>query len=403
MKDLKDDEGENINRIAIFVRGKMAQENMLDDFSERGVYASYIIGELHFDELDTYDGSKGTRDADAATSSRQKIVEDDDRYQSLKRFVGDQLKHIQSRWQDLRTEEGSKKAMEIPAVNEWIEGLGKDTKKRAKAWLGKVNRIRIDEADEFKQLVKHAVLAFEFFNARENIDALEKVDDANLSAVVEIFRELDALESSLYGQIIEQRVEIIQTLRTKVDDDAKEKAVQEYIFDHLWLLDPHWERIEATTAQMEKRVDKLFKDVTAKLTDEQKKGRVDIQYRQTAGKHIIVELKRPERIVSTAELVEQVTKYRSGMDRILDKMGRGDDGVEVVVLLGREPSDWGTDRERNRSRGTLSAQDARIVFYDQLLEDAERAYKDYLEQKSKVDRLHALIAAIDDYAPSEKD
>ena len=34
----------------------MAQEDMLADFSERGVYASYLIGELRVEGMDVYDG-----------------------------------------------------------------------------------------------------------------------------------------------------------------------------------------------------------------------------------------------------------------------------------------------------------------------------------------------------------
>lgn len=48
---------------------------MLADLSERGVYASYLIGELHVDDFDQYDGP-GTdtlEDDDATTSSRQRI------------------------------------------------------------------------------------------------------------------------------------------------------------------------------------------------------------------------------------------------------------------------------------------------------------------------------------------
>ena len=41
---LKDEEGDNLNRIAIFVRGKLAQEDILTDFSERGVYPSVAQG-----------------------------------------------------------------------------------------------------------------------------------------------------------------------------------------------------------------------------------------------------------------------------------------------------------------------------------------------------------------------
>ena len=56
---LKDEVGENLNRIAIFVRGKMAQEDILGDFGERGVYASYLIGELYVDEFDKYHEPNG--------------------------------------------------------------------------------------------------------------------------------------------------------------------------------------------------------------------------------------------------------------------------------------------------------------------------------------------------------
>lgn len=71
VKHLKDEDGDNLNRIAVFVRGKMAQEDILSDFSERGVYASYLIGELRVDALDRYNGPGTDPDEDAATSSRQ--------------------------------------------------------------------------------------------------------------------------------------------------------------------------------------------------------------------------------------------------------------------------------------------------------------------------------------------
>ena len=44
--------------------------------------------------------------------------------------------------------------------------------------------------------------------------------------------------------------------------------------------------------------------------------------------------------------------------------------------------------------------DARIVFYDDLLANAQTAYADYLEEHIKVDKLWGVFAAIDDFAPS---
>jgi hypothetical protein len=78
---LKDEEGDNLNRLAVFMRGKLAQEDILDDFAQKEIYADYIIGELHCEELDVDDQS------DIATSSRQALQQDDPRFEALRRVA----------------------------------------------------------------------------------------------------------------------------------------------------------------------------------------------------------------------------------------------------------------------------------------------------------------------------
>ena len=387
---LKDDFGENLNRIAIFVRGKIAQEDMLAEFTERGVYASYLIGELRIDALDTDDAE------DAATSSRQKIVEDDPRYVALKTFLGAELKHIQNRWSELRREEGVKHATEIPVVRDWIDSLPRDYAGKAKTWLGRIHRINVDDLGERRQLIKHAVLAFEFYRWNHNLDQLDAITDENLDVAIRMFQQLDTLEAGLYGQIVRQRISVIKTLRDKVDQNAREKAIQEYIFDHLWLLDPSWERVEASE-HMEARVGTLFSEINADLTDEEKNGRLDIQYRKTAGQHVIIELKRPDRVVSVFDLGKQIEKYRSGMLRILDAMGTPHEPVEFVCLLGKPPREYADAGGKEVVKGTLEVQKARYLDYGELLENAYRAYQDYLSHKHAIGRLDGLIKAIEDY------
>lgn len=48
---------------------------------------------------------------------------------------------------------------------------------------------------------------------------------------------------------------------------------------------------------------------------------------------------------------------------------------------------------------TLATVDARIVFYDELLTNAQQAYADFLEAHIKVDKLWGVFEAIDDFAP----
>ena len=400
-RQLKDEQGDNLNRIAIFVRGKMAQEDILADFSERGVYASYLIGEVRAEGLDLYDGPGTTPDEDAATSSRQRLVEDDERYRKLQGFLGAELKHIQNRWADLRAEDGAKRALEIPAVKKWMEGLKPAVRAKARLWLGKINRVNIDDVDERKQLIKHAVLGFEFFRLHENLEALDQISADNLPAALDLFMELDGLEANLYGQIVQQRIKVIQTLQDKVDENALEKAIQEYLFDHLWLLDPSWERAEGTEV-MEKRVQAMFKTVTASLTPEERKGRLDIGYRKAAGEHVIIELKRPERVVSRSEMLDQSEKYLSGMMRLLEAQGTPHEPIEIVFVLGKVPREWANPGGKGRVIDQLKTNRARVVFYDGLLANAEKAYRDYLSRRKVVDTLGEVIAAIDDYAPPAK-
>lgn len=397
-KQLRDEEGDNLNRIAIFVRGKMAQEDILSDFSERGVYASYLIGELKAEGLDLYDGDSTERDDDAATSSRQKLVEDDERYIALKEFLGAELKHIQNKWAEWRAEEGANKALEIPAVAQWMQSLKPAVRTRARKWLGKLNRIKMDDVNEQKQLIKHAVLGFEFYRLHENLEALDQISDDNLKTALEVFAELDGLEANLYGQIVQQRIKVIRTLQEKVDDNALEKAIQEYLFDHLWLLDPSWERVDGTEV-MERRVSNMFEEVDADLSAEEKLGRLDIGYRKAAGEHVIIELKRPERILSRSEMLDQSEKYLSGMMKLLEAQGVPHEPVEIVFVLGREPREWSNPTGRERGLEQLRTNHARIVYYDGLLHNAEKSYSDYLQQRGVVDSLGQVIAAIDDYAP----
>ena len=100
------------------VRGKLAQEDILEDFTEGGLYTKYLIGEIHADFLDL-DGKE-----DIATSNRQEIIKDDPRYQLLRNWVKDELKYVKNQWTDLRNKKGEKEARQIPAIEEWVEGLG---------------------------------------------------------------------------------------------------------------------------------------------------------------------------------------------------------------------------------------------------------------------------------------
>jgi hypothetical protein len=94
--DLLNEDDDNLNEIIVMARGRLAQETTLASFGEDGIYASYVIGEVNADWLD--DDEK----EDIATTSRQALIEDDPRVQTLRDELRRELKHIQNRWRGLR-------------------------------------------------------------------------------------------------------------------------------------------------------------------------------------------------------------------------------------------------------------------------------------------------------------
>ena len=391
-RQLKDEEGDNLNRIAIFMRGKMAQEDILDEFGQKEIYADYVIGELHCEDLDD-----DSRD-DIATSSRQSIKEDDPRYQAVRDLILAELRYIASQWSDLRREDGAKQAANVPEVSSWLEALEGSTKTKAERWVGRLNVIRSETDTDKKELLKASILAFESYRRKEQLEKLEAIGDESLSEVLSIFRDIDDLELSYYGQIVRLRVGVIEVLQEKLRKDDKELVLRDYIFDHLWLLDTSWERAKGTE-HAETTVNKFLKEDTKKLSKPEKKNRIDIGYRTTSGKHVIVELKRSSVAVPIDTLIKQIRKYRDGAKKILEKTSYKNWPIEIVCVLGKVPPEYGTATGPEGVKKSLEAVNARIVFYDELLTNAQQAYGDYLEAHVKIDKLWGVFQAIDDFAP----
>ncbi len=373
-------DGEVQNKISILIRGKMAQDDILQEFNEAGQYANYLIGEIEADLIDA------DEEKDVATSSRQNVNEDDPRYISLKSFVRAHLKTIQSQWTGFRNKEGADAARLNPVIKEWCDKLKGEYKKRANHLFGKINQMTLSD-DEKNQLFIHAIIAFESSKHRSSLDNLEMIATNDLSALIPIFENFDDIEAGLYYQITSERVDVINALKEKVDENQKEKVIQKYLFNHLWLLDPAWERATGSS-HMEEKVITAFDEVDKKiLTDAERNGRLDIRYKAISGKHIIIELKRPSVATTINSLVNQVDKYKDALSKCLDSIGKPEELVEVVCVLGKHPSDWNKEQKRN----SLNVQNIRVVLYDELIEQAYNAYSAYMEKSVEVGKLSKLL------------
>ncbi|WP_111032579.1 hypothetical protein [Curtobacterium sp. MCLR17_042] len=353
VSDLKDPgTKDNLNKIGLIMRGKLAHEDLLEEFNENGVYASYLIGELVADFLDDDDLE------DIATSSRQRIIEDDPRYRALAHWLRGQVSRIGATWLDLRAAAGRSEAFDNPLIEQWFATLPPKIRPKADKLFGKIGQLTVDSAEERRELYAQAVLGFENLRYRENLEALDRLEAADFQRLSTVFGDISDIQAAMYHRIVQQRLEVIDKLRENVEEDALEVVLQEHLYDNLWLLDPGWER--ATDWSMEETVGKAFAGLKKKLTKAEKKSRIDIRYKRTGGVHVIVELKRAKRIVTEAELSSQVEKYRSALRKYLRSIG-SDELFETICVVGRPLAGWDDHEVKQEQIRSLAQRGIRVV------------------------------------------
>ncbi|MDE0507107.1 MAG: ATP-binding protein [Gammaproteobacteria bacterium] len=382
---LKGDSG-NLNKVAILARGKVALEDILERLHIASLYANYVIGEIEADFLDLTDLD------DIATSNRQDFIQDDERFTALRDFMKRELAALRESRAGMKADEGERRAVEIPAIKEWYNSLNGDTKAEAKKLFGKINQIATDD-EHRKTLYKHGVLAFEHLRHKEKLAQLGNLDMGNLEATVKLFSELDDIEASWYHEITRGRLDMIRKLRKLVDDNDFEEMIQKHIYTHLWLLDPSWDRATETPS-MEKTVRTDFDRLSKKLSQEERDGRIDIRYKKTSGKHVIVELKRASVKTTSWMLGNQVQKYLDALKKQIDEH-REYGPVEAVCLLGHLPTDW-TSQNQRQDELNLTTRGIRVMTYRSLIKDAEKSYDEYLRKAEDRGRIKKLLDAIEE-------
>lgn len=384
------DEGNN--SVVILAWGKLIHEDILKDVKAGGLYTKYLIGEIQADflDLDAID--------DIVTSNRQSLKEDDPRFTLFRRWVsGVVLRAVERNWRDWRRDAAMQRARnDSPAVEAWYGRLSPDSKKFARKLFGEISAHPVDNDDDGavrRQLYRNTILAFERLKLRETLSKIDEMGGTGfMGAFRALFDDIDELEAAEYHQIARGRLEVVRRFENIIDEDEKERVVQEHLFDHLWLLDPSWERGAVIEQQMEKRVEQIFGEVTARLTDEERRGRVDIAVRSAANKYVIIELKRFGASVAFWDLQKQLIKYRDAFHKVLRERFPGESRpVELIAVLGRPPT--GTDDQQTVTN-MLREMEARWVSYDSLITNAQRTYSDYLQAQRRLSRVAELLEAI---------
>jgi len=383
---------ESLNKLAVFANGRLFQEDILPELGDARYFNSYLVGEIHADFLDN-DGQ------DRATASRESIRHDDERFQALRSHLRNVFSTIRDQWDEWRIDQGyANTPGKNPEIEAWIESF-KDARDRRAAdrlmtSIGKLN-LNNDEAKDANAknlLYGSAVVGFEKLRARSQLDRLDSITDVLSPEFQAIFASLDEIEASHYVDIVRGRLDVIEKFEKEIVDAKKqEKVAQNYLFGHLWLLDPTWDRVMGSE-EMEVRLSKELKQA---CPDTDEGARLDIAYRTTAGRHVIIELKRPGLYVPGVKLEAQGRRYVDAVEQwyrthpdAASRHGRLPP-IDVFFLVEKAPE------LNERETKSWEAYNLKMLTYRGLIANARLAYESYLAVNREVsNRLVTLLASL---------
>ena len=376
---------DSANMVSIFANGRVFAEDVLTEANSAKYYQSYLVGEIHADFLDD-------DNVDRATASREAIKKDDPKYQALIAFIRTTLDSIGDQWDDWRTELGLDKAEpQNAAVIEWIDTLADKRDQKAAMKLMTSIKNAVVHSDDIKNdaakrvLYRGAIIGFEKLRLNNQLDKLAAVTDILGAEFAAIFASLDHVEESAYAEITRQRLAIVKKFaEISNDPTALEKVAQQYLFDHLWLLDPTWDRV---TSQVE--MEKTLTTYLQKDHPDSSGARLDITYRASSGRHIVVELKKPTKTaLGYYDLYEQVSKYKDAVESYYKakEPNKPVPALDIYLLVAQTPS--GFDESKRKS---LAEVNGRFITYTQLINDAQSSYQQYLDVTNVTGPLETIL------------
>lgn len=399
-----DDEAGSLKNVIVLARRRPIQEGIIEKLDFSRVFGSYVTGQIEADFLDMDDGYE-----DIATTDRQRLMEDDERVLALQKFLRDAFFKAAETWSDERPKKETKDVLSVyPQLKKWVDERPGWQKEPAEKMIGSIAGLTLEKKKETEDravLLRAGVLAFERIGLRDLSTDLERLSSVTAADLLPLLGHQDIYEEALWGDILRSRVDAIERFIDITEANEKERVLQEHLYNHLYLLDPAWERA-TENVHMEQSLRKIAPGLFPKKPDGSEiKGRLDIRYATLSGRHVIVELKRYAAKPDARELAEQGTKYYDALASILDKQNKPNREIEVVFVLGQDPGTAGKAgaTEKGYIASQFSSFNGHYKLYDELIDNAKNQYDEYLKASAKVRTLNELLSALDPNHPANGD
>jgi hypothetical protein len=371
-------QSEALRGIAVLVRDKMAQAPFFFNLSG-GTHGQagmqYLTGEVYADQLD--------QEKDYIGTDRQGILWAEPAPDALLQWGQTKIRESLGKWVDLRNKKNEEQLVATVtslgnSVDARISRLRPSEQKEARSLVSKLASIEsvTDDPARARDLLDMVLRAFEDSSFFALLRALSATNKAAREEVLKLVTELDVFEVVKMAEVVRARVGVIQKFREMIESDVPEKPdMQDFLFDHPWLIDPEW-IVKEHERRLEQLLVKQFKISPAADPDSDK--RVDFFCISTRGRYLVVEVKRPAKSIGRDE-VTQIIEYVQYLREQAPTSGQGRSPNSYEgVLVGHHLTQAGL-----RWRETAAKAGVTVRSWSELLDVAERIHRDFLNVMKK--------------------
>lgn len=365
---------EGARGIAVMVRGKLQQVPFFFDLTggtHGQVGVQYMTGAVVADQLDAA--------VDYISTDRQGILWSEPMPAALLAWGQAKVRELLARWVTLRQQANEEALLrEVAVLDGTVEAritrLQPAEQREAMAVIEMLSKIEsiTDEPGRARQVMDLVLRAFEDSSFLSLLKMLDAAAPQAREELEQLIRELDVLEVVRLAQQVRARIGVIRKFKEMIDQDVAEKPdMQNFIFEHPWLIDPEWSMVEH-----EVELDTLLKDhfKLDQSADPDSDRRVDFFCCSSRGRFLVVEVKRPAQPIG-AKQVQQIIDYVVFLRHYGPGVGEPYRAVYYEgMLVGHHMTPDG-----KRWAETANKEGIAVKTWSELLAVAERIHREFLE------------------------
>ncbi len=356
--------------VDIFARGKAVELDTM--FGLKTTHAqfgrAYIVGEVHAEFLDA--------EEDYIATPRNSAMWESEAGQKLQEWGQKALTDVLKRWLELRHKDKEEQVFKISRFDEWLETRSTREQKAARRMLDIIITDESIEPDSASRLLDIVKSNIEFAAFQDLVDEIES-PGINVATLLRLFDEWKVFEARELLRLSDGQLEAMTKLAKFIEKGALEVQQLQPLFEqNPWLIDPAWTTAETQTTYTVA----LRKYAKEKASTDPKDRRMDILGIRVSGELEVVEIKRPEKVLSWDDL-NQIERYVTWARATLQ--GSGPNAPRYVrgrLIVGR----LNPNNQVQQKVKTLAAADVRVETFGDLLERSKTVYGSIEKRYKKI-------------------